>query len=136
YQVRRFDERGDIVLDNGWTVSREFGHLTYGYVITSFASQSKTVDVAFVGQSSESFPASSREQLYVSASRAKRAVTIYTDDKEALREAIAQSDERVSATEFVHGKSRPHGVVLGQSEPVFIADRPPLPERERLSHVR
>ena len=102
YRVRGFNKSGDIVLQNGWTVSKDFGHLAHGYVVTSHASQGKTVDRVFVGQSSNSFPASSREQFYVSASRARESVTVYTDDRLALREAISHSDERLSAMDLFH----------------------------------
>ena len=88
-------------MDNGWTVARDFGHIAHGYVVTSHASQGKTVDRVFVGQSSDSFGASSREQFYVSASRAHEQVTIYTDDKESLLSAINRSDERLTASELV-----------------------------------
>lgn len=135
YRIKRFDQRGNIVLENSWTIAKTFGHLAHGYVITSHASQSKTVDEVFVGQSSQSFPASSREQLYVSASRARKQVTIYTDDKESLREAIAQSDERVSATEFVNGKAKRQAVVQRQREQENQAERQRR-EREGISHVR
>jgi conjugative relaxase-like TrwC/TraI family protein len=101
YQVKSFTKDGDIVLKNGWTVEKSFGHIAYGYVVTSHASQGKTVDHVFIGQSSDSFPASSREQFYVSASRGREKVTVYTDDKEALLEAVKQTDERLSATELV-----------------------------------
>lgn len=111
YRLRRFDDDGNIVLDNGWVVGKDFGHLAHGYVVTSHASQGKTVDRVFVGQSSRSFPASSREQFYVSASRGRERVTIYTDDKEALRDAIEQSDERLSATEFVNRRYRGNGTL-------------------------
>ena len=101
YRVRGFESDGNIRLDNGWTVARDFGHIAHGYVVTSHASQGKTVDRVFVGQSSDSFGASSREQFYVSASRAHEQVTIYTDDKESLLSAINRSDERLTASELV-----------------------------------
>ena len=101
YVVDGFTRQGDIVLNNGWTVGKDFGHLDYGYVVTSHASQGKTVDRVFIGQSSESFPASSREQFYVSVSRARQQATVYTDDKESLLDAVSRSDERLSATELV-----------------------------------
>ena len=101
YKVEGFTRQGDILLDNGWTVGKNFGHLDYGYVVTSHASQGKTVDRVFIGQSSESFPASSREQFYVSVSRARQQATIYTDDKESLLDAVSRSDDRMTATEFV-----------------------------------
>ncbi len=102
FQIREFDEAGDIILQNGWRIDKDWGHFDYGYVRTSIASQGKTVDRVFIGQSSTSLPASSREQFYVSASRARERVLIYTDDKSALREAICQTDARLTATEFVN----------------------------------
>ena len=101
YRVKGFTASGDIRLANGWTISREFGHIAYGYVVTSHASQGKTVDQVFIGQSSISEPASSREQFYVSVSRGREQATIYTDDKRALREAVDRSDDRMTATEMV-----------------------------------
>lgn len=101
YAVRRFDADGNIILDNGWTVAKDYGHFTQGFVVTSHASQSATVDRVIIGQASESFGASSQEQLYVSVSRGRESATIYTDDKAALLDAAIQVDERVTATEFL-----------------------------------
>lgn len=103
FRIHSFDAAGNIVLDNGWTVSKDFGHLAYGYVVTSHSSQGKTVDRVFVGQGSESFPASSREQFYVSASRAREQVTVYTDRKQDLLDAVSHSDERITATDLING---------------------------------
>jgi conjugative relaxase-like TrwC/TraI family protein len=133
YRVSRFDKRGDIVLENGWTVAKDFGHLAYGYVATSHASQGKSVDEVFIGQSSLSFPASSREQWYVSVSRAKKRATVYTDDKEALRQAVAHSDERLSATEFINGNASRRAVELHRRERNLEPKRQ-AKEREDLSH--
>jgi ATP-dependent exoDNAse (exonuclease V) alpha subunit len=135
YRISRFDNRGNIVLDNGWKVSKDFGHLAYGYVVTSHASQGKSVQDVFLGQSSLSFPASSREQWYVSVSRGKERLVVYTDDKKALREAVAQSDERLSATEFVNGKARRLAVELQRRESDSKPKRPPK-SKEELNHAR
>jgi hypothetical protein len=67
------------------------------------ASQGKTTDVALVAMGSESFSAASREQFYVSVSRGRDAVRIYTDDKESMRDAIKGSGARLSATELMEG---------------------------------
>jgi conjugative relaxase-like TrwC/TraI family protein len=101
YSVAGFSKRGDVLLNNGWTVDRNYGHLTHGYVTTSHAAQGKTVDRVLIGQSSESWGASSREQFYVSASRGRHQVVVYTNDKESLRDAIQQTDPRLSASELV-----------------------------------
>src|SRR5213078_4301599 len=78
-KVKGFTKDGDIRLVNGWMVSKDYGHLTHGYCLTSYSSQSKSVDCAFIAESAESFRASNREQFYVSASRFREALTIYTD---------------------------------------------------------
>jgi len=141
YTVKGFDTEGDIVLTNGWTVSKGFGHLAHGYVVTSHASQGKTVDRVFIGQSAESFPASSREQFYVSVSRARERATVYTDDKETLLDAVSRSDDRLTATEFLSGRERrERGAALQRMERLAPAVPDPAhagrPDREGLTHER
>ena len=99
-QVKGFTPAGDIKLVNGWVVPKDYGNLTYGYCVTSYGSQSKGVDCVFVAESSESFRAADRQQFYVSASRFKEALTIYTDDKRQLLEAVSKSSERPSAIDL------------------------------------
>ncbi len=57
FTVKNFSADGDIVLTNGWTVGKDFGHIAHGFCVTSHASQGATVDRVFIGQSAESFPA-------------------------------------------------------------------------------
>ena len=100
-QVKGFTKDGAIKLVNGWVVSKDYGNLTHGYCLTSYSSQSKGVDCVFVAESSESFRAADREQFYVSASRFKETLTIYTDDKHHLLEAVRKSSHRPSALDLV-----------------------------------
>jgi ATP-dependent exoDNAse (exonuclease V) alpha subunit len=100
-QVKGFTKDGNIKLANGWVLTKDYGNLTHGYCLTSHSSQSKGVDCVFVAESSESFRAAGREQFYVSASRFKEALTIYTDDKYQLLEAVRKSSHRPSATDLV-----------------------------------
>jgi conjugative relaxase-like TrwC/TraI family protein len=100
-QVKGFTKDGDIKLTNGWVLAKDYGNLTHGYCLTSYSSQSKGVDCVFVAESSESFRAAGREQFYVSASRFKDALTIYTDDKRELLNAVCKSSHRPSATDLV-----------------------------------
>ena len=100
-QVKGFTKDGDIKLANGWVVPMDYGNLTHGYCLTSYSSQSKGVDCVFLAESSESFRAADREQFYVSASRFKEALTIYTDDKHQLLEAVRKSSHRPSALDLV-----------------------------------
>ncbi len=108
YRVEGFSADGGLkVLPESGGAARvlpkEFGHLAHGYVTTSHAAQGKNVDHVFIAQGAESLAASSREQFYVSASRGKRSVRIYTDDKMELARAVERSGERVAASELVNG---------------------------------
>jgi conjugative relaxase-like TrwC/TraI family protein len=97
--VAGFTAKG-IKLDNGWVISRNAGHFRHGFVETSFGSQGKTVKRAILAIAEGSLPASNQEQLYVSASRAKERVTLYTDDKAAVREAIQRSSNKLVALDL------------------------------------
>lgn len=100
YDVEGFTPEGNLRLRNGWEIAAAFGHLAHGYVSTSHGSQGKTADVVLIAQGTQSLAASSLEQFYVSVSRGREQVRIYTDDREGLKEAIRRSTERVSATEL------------------------------------
>ena len=106
YTVKGFTPQGDLIIDYNWVIDRKFGHVALGYVVTSHASQGKTVDKVFIGQSSQSFPASNRRQFYVSVSRGKEQAVVFTDDKEEMRKAVEQADEPLSATEFLEARRR------------------------------
>ncbi len=103
-EVLRLDKRGNLVLKSGMTVAHDYGHLDLGYVITSHASQGKDVDHAIAAIGRTSLPAVNARQFYVTASRGKQDVTLYVDDKAAVRRAIQQSGEQLSATELVYAQ--------------------------------
>ncbi len=98
--VEGFTKRGDLIVDHGWIIDRDFGHLTHGYVVTSHASQGVTVDKVFIGASSESFPATGERTAYVAITRGKEQAMIFTDDKLELLKAISRPDDPMSATEL------------------------------------
>jgi hypothetical protein len=100
-EVAGFTKQGDIKLSNGWVIAKDFGNLAHGYCLTSYSSQSKGMDCVFVAESSESFRAADREQFYVSASRFKESLTIYTDDKRELLAAVRKSSQRPAALDLV-----------------------------------
>lgn len=100
YNIAGFDKQGNVRLSNGSVLPSNYGHFTFGYVMTSHASQGKTTDKIIISQSSLSGRASSIEQFYVSVSRGKKAVSIYTDDKAELMHSVSQSTQRTSATEL------------------------------------
>jgi len=99
--VNEITADGSLKLDSGAVIRRDWGHLDYGWVSTSIASQGSTVDHVFVVQSAASGRAANLQQLYVSASRGRMEATIYTDSKEELIEAAGRSGQRLLATELM-----------------------------------
>ena len=70
------------------------------YAVTSHSSQSKTVDDVLLVASSRSFAAVNREQFYVSISRGRKHVQVFTDDAELLSRRVTDSHERKAAVEL------------------------------------
>jgi conjugative relaxase-like TrwC/TraI family protein len=93
--------RGETMILNGrHSVRMDSGLFDHGYVSTSHSSQGKTADKVIISQSAASLRASSLEQFYVSASRGRDEISIWTDNKADLLEAVMKSDRRMLATEF------------------------------------
>ena len=90
-----------------YTLDGNYGHLAHAYCITSHAAQGKTVDEVFIAQPAATFPATDAKQFYVSVSRGRDRVRIYTDDKEQLLEHAARLGHRPSASELVKCKNKP-----------------------------
>lgn len=109
FTVAGFTRKGEIKLNNGTILDPEFKQLTHGYVTTSHSSQGETVDRVIVAQSSASHNAASSEQFYVSCSRARENISVYTDDSEALLDNVLESCHRPSATELLEGDLRDKG---------------------------
>lgn len=99
YQVKGFDEAGNMKLSNDQTLDKNSMHYSHGFVTTSHQSQGRDAKTVLIAQSSDSFAASNDKQLYVSVSRARENCKIFTDDKMALRQAISRSGDRMTAGE-------------------------------------
>ena len=100
FTVAGFSRDGKIILNTGATLNPKHGHFTYGYCETSHSTQSKSVRDVLVAQSADSFLASSREQFYVSVSRGKETIRIYTDNRRELEAAVGISSTRRAGIEL------------------------------------
>lgn len=70
-----------------------------GYAVTSYSSQGKTVDTVLVSDSG-CRAATSAEQWYVTISRARRRVVVFTEDKASLRQAVARQAGKALALDL------------------------------------
>src|ERR1700730_6973267 len=93
--VSRIDELGRIHLQDGRTLPENYKQFTHGYAVTAHRSQGKSVDAVVI-----SGDGMRKELFYVAASRARESVTVVTSDKELLRETVARSVARQSASEL------------------------------------
>jgi conjugative relaxase-like TrwC/TraI family protein len=106
YTVEGFTKEGDIRIEKGKLLPKDWGHMNLGYVDTSYASQGKTVERVFISVGSQSLPAADRQQWYVSASRGQEMAKVYVEDKQEVRNAITRSGERLSAVELTQTRIR------------------------------
>ena len=116
--VQGFTRTGDIKVKRSpnakeMVLPKDFGNINHAYVLTSYAAQGKTVDNVYIVQPSATFPATNMKQFYVSVSRGRDSVSIYTDSKEELLEHVQISGERLSATEL-------HDDAIGRSHDIAM----------------
>jgi ATP-dependent exoDNAse (exonuclease V) alpha subunit len=100
--VKSVGADGNIKLADGRVLDASYREFSPGYAVTSYGSQGKTVDYVLFSDSTIK-AATSAEQWYVSISRGRRGIRIFTPDKEQLRENICRTGHRPLAMEFADG---------------------------------
>ncbi len=105
--VNGFTKDGDIstvkksaTRNTQFILSKYHCNYDYAYAITSYSSQGKTVDKVIISQPASTFLASNQKQFYVSTSRGREDVSIYTDDADELLSHIEKRGDRQGATEL------------------------------------
>lgn len=93
---------GGVELTDGRVLDASFREFLPGYAVTSYGSQGKTVDYVLFSDSTIK-AATNAQQWYVSISRGRRGIRIFTPDKEQLRENILRSGHRPLALELAGG---------------------------------
>ena len=78
-------------------------HFRHGYAVTSYASQGKTVDKVVVYDSG-SLGATSKKEYYVTISRGRYEIEIWTQDKDGFRKRIRAKGDRNLARDVKSGK--------------------------------
>ena len=81
---------------------RDLVHVEQGVTVTSYSSQSKGPDQMLCSAPVRAFGAVDRKQFYVTMSRARRSMHLYTDSIDGLREAVCRTGERLSAVELAN----------------------------------
>jgi hypothetical protein len=100
--VKSVQPDGGVELTDGRVLDASFREFLPGYAVTSYGSQGKTVDYVLFSDSTIK-AATNTQQWYVSISRGRRGIRIFTPDKEQLRENILRSGHRPLALELAGG---------------------------------
>ena len=101
--VAKVKRSGAIALRDGRTLPASYRQFVRGYAVTSYGSQGKTVDHVLLADSA-SRAATNAQQWYVSISRGRKSVRIFTPDKTALRRHITRSGDRPLALDLEAAK--------------------------------
>lgn len=102
---------GAVELTDGRVLDECFREFLPGYAVTSYGSQGKTVDYVLFSDSTVK-AATNAQQWYVTISRGRRGIRIFTPDKEQLRENVTRSGHRPLAIELAVGFVPRRGVRL------------------------
>jgi len=107
--VAQIRSSGAIRLADGRVLPPHYRQFLRGYAVTSYGSQGKTVDHVLFSDSAIR-AATNAQQWYVTISRGRKSIQIFTPDKQQLRQAIMRSGERELALDLVHARTRRYGV--------------------------
>jgi conjugative relaxase-like TrwC/TraI family protein len=98
--VKKVGPDGRIRLTDGRVLQKDYRQFVRGFAITSYASQGKTVDHVLFSDSAIK-AATNQQQWYVTISRGRKGIQIFTSDKVQLRENILRSGNRELAIDLV-----------------------------------
>ena len=122
------------VNDREFIFDKDFGHIDHNYVTTSHSSQGKTVDEVFISQPSSTFVATDAKQFYVSVSRGRDNVKIYTDDKNELLEHATRIGDRQSAVELTDLTNDPNLIAVRHSKEKRLSKTITVKRNQEKSH--
>ncbi len=97
--VKQIHADGRIALNDDRVLPKNYRQFVRGYAVTSYAAQGKTVDYVLFSDSAVK-AATNEQQWYVTISRGRKGVKIFTADKIQLRQNITHSGHRTLALDM------------------------------------
>jgi conjugative relaxase-like TrwC/TraI family protein len=91
--VKKVGANGRITLTDGRILEKDYRQFVRGFAITSYTSQGKTVDHVLFSDSAIK-GATNQQQWYVTISRGRKGISIFTSDKVQLCENIQRCGDR------------------------------------------
>jgi ATP-dependent exoDNAse (exonuclease V) alpha subunit len=133
------DRRAGLRLDSGKELRiarNRLRHIDHGYASTSHSAQGATVDRVIVNIDSQlSAELVNRKQFYVSISRTRNSLAIYTDDQNQLARAVSRSREKSTALERLLPGNRPgFAIVPDAPRTGLFRGRSTIGQSQHVSH--
>ena len=108
--VKRVEDDGRIKLKDGRILPKNYRQFVRGYAITSYAAQGKTADfLLFLDSTIRA--ATNQQQWYVTISRGRKGVHIFTTDKQQLKENVARSGHCDLAMDLIQTQNSPRRII-------------------------
>ncbi len=111
--VKEIHQDGRIALNDGRVLPKNYRQFVRGYAVTSYAAQGKTVDYVLFSDSAVK-AATNEQQWYVTISRGRKGVKIFTADKGQLRENISRGGARTLAMDMKPGAFQKLATIWGR----------------------
>jgi hypothetical protein len=111
--VKQIHADGRIALNDGRVLPKNYRQFVRGYAVTSYAAQGKTVDYVLFSDSAVK-AATNEQQWYVTISRGRKGVKIFTADKGQLRENISRGGARTLAIDMKQSAFQKLATVWGR----------------------
>src|SRR5207302_2610673 len=100
---------GRIALEDGRVLPKDYRQFVRGYAVTSYAAQGRTVDYVLFSDSAVK-AATNDQQWYVTISRGRKGIKIFTADKIQLRQNITHSGDRALALDIAKPGTYAHAL--------------------------
>jgi hypothetical protein len=110
--IKNIRASGEIELADGRTLPANYRQFVRGYAVTSYGSQGKTVVHVLMGDAAVR-GATNAQQWYVTISRGRKSVHIFTPDKASLRNHITRSGDRDLALDLDAAKRERRAIQRG-----------------------
>ena len=107
--VKEVRPDGRIALEDGRVLEKDYRQFVRGYAVTSYAAQGRTVDSVLFSDSAVK-AATNDQQWYVTISRGRKGITIFTADKIQLRQNITHSGDRALALDIAKPETYAHAL--------------------------
>ncbi len=114
--LKRIETDGRLTLTDGRVLEKSYRQFVRGYAVTSYAAQGKTVDYVLFSDAATK-AATNDQQWYVTISRGRKGVKIFTADKIQLRQNVTHSGDRPLALDIaqpVEGYTRKLAAAWGR----------------------